>query len=132
MFAGGPALPLTSALESAAPVDSPTENLYVATIAPANASPARVGLKRFFALMPNLKASDFDYVIFDLPPVNQTSPTVGLAGFMDKVLFVVEAEKNSKDAVKRGFRELSNVRADVAVVLNKIHSYAPKWLAADS
>ncbi len=131
-FAGRPALPLTSALENSAPVDSPTENLYVATIAPANAHPARVGLKRFFALMPNLKASDFDYVIFDLPPVNQTSPTVGLAGFMDKVLLVVEAEKNSRDGVKRAFRELTNVRADVAVVLNKVHSYAPKWLTAES
>lgn len=131
-FAGRPALPLTSALEHSAPVDSPTENLYVATIAPANAHPGRVGLKRFFALMPNLKASDFDYVIFDLPPVNQTSPTVGLAGFMDKVLLVVEAEKNSRDAVKRGFRELASVRADVAVVLNKVHSYAPKWLTAES
>lgn len=127
-FAGRPALPLSSALQSSTPADSPTENLYVATIAPANAHPTRVGLKRFFALMPNLKASDFDYVIFDLPPVNQTSPAVGLAGFMDKVLLVVEAEKNSRDSVKRGYRELTDVRADVAVVLNKVQAHAPKWL----
>jgi polysaccharide biosynthesis transport protein len=127
-FAGRPALPLSSALQSSTPADSPTENLYVATIAPANAHPTRVGLKRFFALMPNLKASDFDYVIFDLPPVNQTSPAVGLAGFMDKVLLVVEAEKNSRDTVKRGYRELTDVRADVALVLNKVRAHAPKWL----
>jgi polysaccharide biosynthesis transport protein len=131
-FAGRPALPLSSALQSSTPADSPTENLYVATIAPANAHPTRVGLKRFFALMPNLKASDFDYVIFDLPPVNQTSPAVGLAGFMDKVLLVVEAEKNSRDSVKRGYRELTDVRADVAVVLNKVHAHAPKWLTQGS
>jgi succinoglycan biosynthesis transport protein ExoP len=131
-FAGRPALPLSSALQNTTPADSPTENLYIATIAPANAHPARVGLKRFFALMPNLKASDFDYVIFDLPPVNQTSPAVGLAGFMDKVLLVVEAEKNSRDSVKRGYRELTDVRADVAVVLNKVHSHAPKWLTQAS
>jgi polysaccharide biosynthesis transport protein len=131
-FAGRPALPLSSALQSSTPADSPTENLYVATIAPANAHPTRVGLKRFFALMPNLKASDFDYVIFDLPPVNQTSPAVGLAGFMDKVLLVVEAEKNSRDSVKRGYRELADVRADVAVVLNKVHAHAPKWLTQGS
>lgn len=127
-FAGRPALPLSSALQNSAPADSPTENLYVATIAPPNAHPGRVGLKRFFALMPNLKASDFDYVIFDLPPVNQTSPAVGLAGFMDKVLLVVEAEKSSRDRVKRGYRELVDVRADVDVILNKVHSHAPKWL----
>lgn len=131
-FAGRPALPLSSALQSSTPADSPTENLYVATIAPANAHPTRVGLKRFFALMPNLKASDFDYVIFDLPPVNQTSPAVGLAGFMDKVLLVVEAEKNSRDSVKRGYRELTDVRADVAVVLNKVQAHAPKWLTQGS
>ncbi len=131
-FAGRPALPLSSALQHSTPADSTTENLYVATIAPANAHPARVGLKRFFALMPNLKASDFDYVIFDLPPVNQTSPSIGLAGFMDKVLLVVEAEKNSRDRVKRAYRELSDVRADVAVVLNKVHDYAPKWLTQES
>jgi succinoglycan biosynthesis transport protein ExoP len=82
--------------------------------------------------MPNLKASDFDYVIFDLPPVNQTSPAVGLAGFMDKVLLVVEAEKYSRDCVKRGYRELTDVRADVAVVLNKVHAHAPKWLTQGS
>ncbi|MBV9010074.1 MAG: hypothetical protein JO354_13060, partial [Verrucomicrobia bacterium] len=129
-FAGRPALPLTCALDSSKPADSSTENLYVATIAPPNAHPARVGLKRFFALMPNLKASDFDYVIFDLPPVDQTSPTIGLAGFMDKVLLVVEAEKNSRDGVNRVYRELTNVRADVSLILNKVHAHAPKWLTA--
>ena len=129
-FAGRPALPLTCALDSSKPADSSTENLYVATIAPPNAHPARVGLKRFFALMPNLKASDFDYVIFDLPPVDETSPTIGLAGFMDKVLLVVEAEKNSRDGVNRVYRELTNVRADVSLVLNKVHAHAPKWLTA--
>ena len=82
--------------------------------------------------MPNLKASEFDYVIFDLPPLNQTSPTIGLAGFMDKVLLVVEAEKNNRDLVKRGYRELMAARADVSVVLNKVRSYLPKWLDGDN
>ena len=31
----------------------------------------QLALKRFFDLMPNLKASDFDYVIFDMPPLEQ-------------------------------------------------------------
>jgi succinoglycan biosynthesis transport protein ExoP len=81
--------------------------------------------------MPNLKASDFDYVIFDLPPINQISPTIGLAGFMDKVLLVVEAEKNSRELVRRWYRELVGTRADVSVVLNKVRSYVPKWLDGD-
>ncbi len=58
-----------------------------------NAGPAQLGLKKFFDMMPNLKASDFDYIIFDMPPLSQTSPTWGMAAFMDKLLLVVEAEK---------------------------------------
>jgi Mrp family chromosome partitioning ATPase len=34
--------------------------------------------RKFFAMVPNLKASDFDYIIFDMPPINQTSqPSAG-------------------------------------------------------
>lgn len=131
-FDGRPATPLKGALESGSPpAEQAGENLYLATIAPPNAHPARVGLKKFFSLMPNLKASEFDYVIFDLPPLNQTSPTIGLAGFMDKVLLVVEAEKNNRELVQRGYRELMSARADVSVVMNKVRSYLPKWLDAE-
>jgi Mrp family chromosome partitioning ATPase len=130
-FDGRPAMPLKGALESSAPENPAGDNLYLATIAPPNAHPARVGLKRFLSLMPNLKASEFDYVIFDLPPLNQTSPTIGLAGFMDKVLLVVEAEKNNRELVQRGYRELMGARADVSIVLNKVRSYLPKWLGAE-
>src|SRR5947207_8931520 len=80
----------------------------------------------------NLKASDFDYIIFDMPPITQTSPTIGLAALMDKVLIVVEAEKTHRDVVKRGYRELVGARADVAVVLNKTRSYGPNWLESGS
>jgi Mrp family chromosome partitioning ATPase len=130
-FDGRPAVPLKGALESSEPGTAAGDNLYLATIAPPNAHPARVGLKKFFSLMPNLKASEFDYVIFDLPPLNQTSPTIGLAGFMDKVLLIVESEKNNRELVQRGYRELMAARADVSIVLNKVRSYLPKWLGAE-
>ena len=129
-FDGRPAVPLKGALESSAPETAAADNLYLATISPPDAHPGRVGLKRFFSLMPNLKASEFDYVIFDLPPLNQTSPTIGLAGFMDKVLLIVEAEKNNRELVQHGYRELMGARADVSIVLNKVRSYLPKWLEA--
>jgi Mrp family chromosome partitioning ATPase len=100
----------------------------LATVAPPNAGPAQLGLKKFFDLMPNLKASDFDYIIFDMPPLNETSPTVGMAPFMDKVLLIVEAEKDKRDVVKRGYRALVTGRDNVSVVFNKARSYVPKWL----
>jgi len=127
-FAGRPAVSLTAAIGPQAAITSAADNLYLATINRSGNKSAHLGLKKFFALVPNLKASDFDYIIFDMPPINQTSPTIGLAALMDKVLLVVEAEKTNRDVVKRGYRELVGARADVAVVLNKTRSYGPSWL----
>src|SRR6266853_1273655 len=124
-FAGRPASSLTTAIKPQAEIASAADNLYLATINRSGNKSAHLGLKKFFALVPNLKASDFDYIIFDMPPINQTSPTIGLAALMDKVLVVVEAEKTNRDVVKRGYRELVGARADVAVVLNKTRSYGP-------
>ena len=81
--------------------------------------------------MPHLKASDFDYIIFDMPPFSQTSITLPIAGFMDKVLVVAEAEKSSRDIVKRAKMELSSVGSSVSVILNKARSYTPKWVEAE-
>ncbi|PYV46396.1 MAG: hypothetical protein DMG92_18165, partial [Acidobacteria bacterium] len=131
-FAGRPAAALTTAIEPQAAITSAADNLYLATISRSGNKSTHLGLKKFFALIPNLKASDFDYIIFDMPPISQTSPTIGLAALMDKVLVVVEAEKTHRDVVKRGYRELVGARADVAVVLNKTRSYGPNWLEGDS
>src|SRR6266513_1287295 len=131
-FAGRPASSLTTAIKPQAAITSAADNWYLATITRSgNNKSTHLGLKKFFALVPNLKASDFDYIIFDMPPINQTSPTIGLAALMDKVLPVVEAEKTNRDVVKRGYRELVGARADVAVVLNKTRSYLPKRLEAE-
>ncbi len=131
-FAGRPAAALTTAIKPQAAITSAADNLYLATITQSGNKSSHLGLKKFFALVPNLKASDFDYIIFDMPPINQTSPAIGLAALMDKVLVVVEAEKTHRDVVKRGFRELVGARADVAVVLNKTRSYGPNWLEGGS
>ena len=129
-FAGRPAAALTKAIEPQAAITSAADNLYLATVTQSGSKSTHLGLKKFFSLVPNLKASDFDYIIFDMPPITQTTPTVGLAALMDKVLLVVEAEKTNRDVVKRGFRELVGARADVAVVLNKTRSHGPKWFEA--
>src|ERR1019366_8236632 len=58
----------------------------------------RVLPKRFSHLVPMMKASDFDYIIFDMPPVSEISITPRLARFMDMVLLVIESGKTSRDA----------------------------------
>ncbi len=131
-FEGRPAYPLTTALQPASEIDSAAENLYLATVAPPGAGPMQVALKRFFDLMPNLKASDFDYIIFDMPPLNDTNPTLGMARFMDKLLLVVEAEETNRDLVKRGYAQLTAARANVSVVMNKTRSYLPKRFDGES
>jgi uncharacterized protein involved in exopolysaccharide biosynthesis/Mrp family chromosome partitioning ATPase len=131
-FKGKPAYSLNAALKPNGTMASASDNLYLATVGTPNAGPAQLGLKKFFDMMPNLKASDFDYIIFDMPPLDQTSPTWGMAAFMDKLLLVVEAEKNNREAIKRSYGKLTAERNNVAVVVNKARSYIPKWLDGES
>jgi uncharacterized protein involved in exopolysaccharide biosynthesis/Mrp family chromosome partitioning ATPase len=132
-FKGKPAYPLKAALKPSGSIASAADNLYLATVgSPNTGGPAQLGLKKFFDMMPNMKASDFDYIIFDMPPLDQTSPTWGMAAFMDRLLLVVEAEKNSREVIKRTYGKLIAERNNVAVVVNKSRSYVPKWLDSES
>jgi succinoglycan biosynthesis transport protein ExoP len=131
-FKGKPAYSLNAALKPNSAIASAADNLYLASVGSSNSGPAQLGLKKFFDMMPNLKASDFDYIIFDMPPLTQTSPTWGMAAFMDKLLLVVEAEKNNRDLIKRSYGKLIAERDNVAVVVNKARSYIPKWLDSES
>ena len=83
-------------------------------------------------LFKQFKKSSFDYIIFDMPHLHQTSPTWGMAAFMDKFLLVVEAEKSTRDVVKRSFRRLKGERENVSVVVNKARSFGPKALDLDN
>ena len=83
--------------------------------------------KRFYDQITEFKRSDLDYVVFDMPSLGDTSSTVPLAGFMDTILLVVEAEKSNRQAVKRAYAQLAS-RTKVSVIFNKSRSYGPKWL----
>jgi len=81
--------------------------------------------------MPKLKASDYDYIIFDMPAVTQTSPTPRLAGHMDITLLVLEAEKTGQQAAARAAALMRQSRANVAAVLNKCRQHVPARLSED-
>lgn len=106
------------------------QNLYYAN------APARRdenGLTQFTPLhlhemMPLLHASEYDYIIFDMPPVDQTSRTLTMAGLMDKVLLVLDAQNTSREGLKWGYSELTKGRADVSCIFNKTRSHGPDWL----
>ena len=88
----------------------------------------RILPKRFASLLPKLKASDYDYIIFDMPPVGPTSVTLRLAGFMDTMLLVAESEKTNRNAVTEAASLLAEAKANFGVVLNKTRSYIPARL----
>jgi succinoglycan biosynthesis transport protein ExoP len=107
------------------------ENLYVVTESGnghANGKLSRILPKRFTNLVPKLKASDYDYIIFDMPPVSQLSVTPRVAKFMDIMLVVAEAEKTDREVFKRAITMLAESKANLGAVLNKRRSYVPTAL----
>ena len=127
---GKPAFGLIDALNANDSLPETAENLYLANGATQTGGVAHLAAKRFYDLIPNLKASQFDYIIFDLPPLTHGSATLAIAGCLDTLLFVVEAEKSPRLAVKRAYDELVESKATVAGILNKTRPAGPHWLHA--
>lgn len=103
------------------------ENLYVVN---ANPEDSRFSVlpRKFASLVPKLKASDYDYIIFDMPVVTQTSITPRLAGMLDMVMMVIEAEKTNVNVVNKAGNMLTQSKDNVTAVLNKYRNYVPEKL----
>jgi uncharacterized protein involved in exopolysaccharide biosynthesis/Mrp family chromosome partitioning ATPase len=128
-YKGKPACGLDEALEKEKREGALVrDNLYVAKEQENDSKLPRILPKHFSHLLPKMKASDFDYIIFDMPPVSQISITPKLARFMDMVLLVVESEKTDRDVAKRVASMLSETKTNVGIVLNKNRSYLPRRL----
>ena len=126
---GRPALNIAEALEKTKRDGAMVQdNLYV--VSEGNGSDKNLGIlpKQFAYLVPKLRASDYDYIIFDMPPVTQISVTSKLARLMDVNLLVVESEKTGRDVAKQAADMLTGTKAKVGVVLNKQRAYVPQWL----
>jgi len=108
------------------------ENLYVVS-EDSNSDRLAKGMpQRFNQLIPKLKASDFDYIIFDMPAVSQISITPRLASFMDMILLVIESEKTDRDMAANASALLAKSQTPVGVVLNKTKTYVPHALQQDT
>jgi polysaccharide biosynthesis transport protein len=104
------------------------ENLYVVTAGSPDERFQRILPRLFVSLLPRIKASDYTYVIFDMPPVSQTSITSRLAGFMDMVLLIIQSERTGRDAAQQAVELLAHSRTKVGIVLNKTRKYIPDRL----
>ncbi len=128
-YHGKPAIGLAEALENDTRNNAQVqENLYVVSAGAMDQKLQHILPKQFSSFVPKLKASDYDYIIFDMPPVAQTSVTAKVARYMDMVLMVLESEKTDRDVARRAGQLLAESNATVATVLNKHHSYVPQWL----
>ena len=130
---GAPGCGVNQILEPGTRADGQVqENLYVASLDGGDSAELAMVLpKRFNHLVPKLKASDYDYIIFDMAPVSPTSPTPRLASHMDITLLILESEKTGQQAAARASALMRESRANVAAVLNKYREYAPSAFAPE-
>lgn len=91
----------------------PLSGLKVATVGPLPPNPAELLSSSRFAQFIEQVRREFDYVLIDAPPVELVSDSAILATQSDGVLFVVDAQKTRKRAVRQSMRSLGAVGATV-------------------
>jgi Mrp family chromosome partitioning ATPase len=71
----------------------------------------------------------FDLVLFDLPSVGEAGGALRLAGLLDGVLLVLEAERVRWQVAQRARQLLLRAESNLlGAVLNKHRRYIPEWL----
>lgn len=106
-------------------------NLYLAAEGSNGYKIPKILPNRFNHLVPKLRASDFDYIIFDMPEISPISATPRLSRFMDAMLVVIEAEKTDKEVALNAIQLLESNNNNVGTVLNKTRRYVPHLLQQD-
>jgi Mrp family chromosome partitioning ATPase len=86
---------------------------------------------KFTHIVPKLRASDYDYIVFDMPAISPMSSTPRLGGYMDIVLLVLEAEKTGQQLAARATALMRESRANVAAVVNKYRPHVPARLSQE-
>ncbi len=119
---------LSSALMKGARSEQDTLYVSSGTLSGQGTMDRQLAPRKLFEMLPRFRDSEFDYIVFDMPPVSPISPTVAMAGIMDQVVLVLDAQNTDRGALKKNFEELSKGRAKVFSVFNKSRSRLPKWL----
>jgi succinoglycan biosynthesis transport protein ExoP len=105
-------------------------NLFIASAEESDQERTIISPARFTTVVPRLNASDYDYIVFDMPPVDEISITPRLAKYMDLTLLVVEAGRAHRNVIKQAGSLLHEFTPNVATVLNNAEANLPKWLSA--
>jgi len=128
-FKGKPSIELNDALEHSDNGNGDSSKpVLLASLGHSQRDYHPVRTREFDQLIPRLKASDFDYIVFDMPPLHATSVSYRLSGLLDKMLLVAESERTQLETLKKATSRLEDSNARVATVLNKQREYLPRWL----
>lgn len=119
-------------LEACAPADAiqpgPVPRLSVLTAGGRCDEAAALDSPQLGELIETLQEG-FDLVLFDLPPVGEAGGDLRLAGLLDGVLLVLEAERVRRQVAQRARQLLLRAEGNLlGAVLNKRRRYIPQWL----
>jgi protein-tyrosine kinase len=105
------------------------ENLWVITSGNVHPNPASILESSYVEMLIDQVKAQWDWVLFDSPPVADYSDSIALAGKVDGVVLVVEAEKTQWEVVQdvRGRLEHGGGRF-LGVILNKRRFHIPNWI----
>ncbi|MBL9167552.1 MAG: hypothetical protein JNN07_07400 [Verrucomicrobiales bacterium] len=131
-FRGKPQLGLVDVLEGSRRNEAQVQdNLFVVSEQDVTGNLPKILHKRFLGLLPKLKLSSYDYILFDLPPMSQTSIAPRVARFMDMVLVVAESERTNAAVLRQSAQILSDTGTHVGAVLNRTRQYVPESLSQE-
>ena len=70
-----------------------------------------------------------DWIIFSCPPVNAYNDAAALAGMVDGVVLVIQAEKTRWEVAQSAKDRLEKAGANIlGVVLNDRRHHIPEWI----
>lgn len=129
---GKPAVGITEALGQGSRESAQvSENLFMVSLGDPNSNKVGVLPKKLANLVPEIRKSNYDYIIFDLPPVTQTSVAARVSGLMDTTVMVLEAEKTQEELARQAVKLLEESNTELVAVLNKHKRYLPQSLESD-
>jgi capsular exopolysaccharide synthesis family protein len=68
----------------------------------------------------DLVSERYDYILFDSPPILSVSDSAILTNRLDGIIFIINAEKTEKNALKQGLEAIPNEKV-LGLVLNNIN-----------
>jgi polysaccharide biosynthesis transport protein len=106
---------------SAAVVQTEVPNLFVLTSGPIPPNPAELlHTVKFSNLIAECRAN-YDFVIFDAPPISAVTDPAIIANLTDGVVLVARAGHTTKDALAYARRQLSDAKAQIiGTIVNRV------------